>query len=158
MADREDVYGQGADGGADDDRSWMDRCADEECAGRGPHRGRGPQSWAPDDRRIWEAVCERLLHDRLIDARGMEVEVENGVVTLRGLAAHASDPALARMLVRQTPGVKEVVTELRLDDHPRAARAELGLRTRGYAGNMAPGQVDEAGRQQGPWASPSGAA
>src|SRR4051812_20730898 len=141
-----------------DDRSWMDRCADEECAGRGPHRGRGPQSWAPDDRRVWEIVCERLMHDRLIDAREMEVEVENGVVTLRGVAAHASDPALARMLVRQTPGVRDVVTELRIETRQRSARAELGSRTSGYAANMASGQADEDGRRQGPWASPSGAA
>lgn len=139
MADREDVSGQGAESGADDDRSWMDRCADEEVAGRGPHRGRGPQSWAPDDRRIYEAVCERLLHDRLIDARGMEVEVDGGVVTLRGTAAHASDPALARLLVRETPGVKDVVTELSVlphatepahpaeeDPHARSDRSPLG--------------------------------
>ena len=106
-------YGASADTGErGDDRSWMDICADEECAGRGPHRGRGPQSWAPDDRRIYEAVCERLLHDRLIDARAMEVEVDGGVVYLRGQVAHASDPAHARMLVRETAGVKDVVTEL----------------------------------------------
>jgi hypothetical protein len=88
----------------------------------------------------------------------MEVEVENGVVTLRGVAAHASDPALARMLVRETPGVKDVVVELRVEARQRTARPELGSRTGGYAGNMAPGQSDEEGRQQGPWASPSGAA
>jgi osmotically-inducible protein OsmY len=154
MADREELNPR-AD---DDDRSWMDRCADEEVAGRGPHRGRGPQSWAPDDQRIYEIVCERLLQDRLIDARGMEVEVEDGVVTLRGSAAHASDPALARMLVRETPGVKEVVTELRIEGPRRATRPELGTRTSGYSGHLSPGEADEAGRRQGPWASPSGAA
>jgi hypothetical protein len=111
-ADYERSQGDRGDNFGADDRSWMDRCADEECAGRGPHRGRGPQSWAPDDRRIWEEVCERLLHDPLIDARGMEVEVENGVVHLRGTATHASDPAHARLLLRHTPGVKDIRTDL----------------------------------------------
>jgi hypothetical protein len=106
--------GSGLEG---DDRSWFDLCVDDECAGRTHHRGRGPKDWSRDDRRIYEEVCERLLHDRLIDARGMEVHVHEGVVTLSGEARAAADPLLAERLVRETPGVKGVQLELAV--HPR---------------------------------------
>jgi hypothetical protein len=108
---------EAADG---DERSWIDRCADDELGGRSHHRGRGPQDWSRDDRRIYEAVCERLLHDRLIDARGIEVEVDAAVVTLRGEARGAADPALARRLAAETPGVKDV--ELELTVNPNSPR------------------------------------
>jgi len=98
-----------------DDRSWMDRCADDEHTGRGHHRGRGPKSWNRGDQQIYVEVCERLLHDRLIDPRGIEVEVEDGVVTLTGEARGAADPALVRRLVSATPGVKDVRVELRVN-------------------------------------------
>ncbi|HEV2532477.1 BON domain-containing protein [Phenylobacterium sp.] len=110
MADRRSEDRAGAD-----DRSWMDRCADDELGGRGHHRGRGPKDWSRDDQRLYEEVCERLLHDRLIDARGIEVEVEDGVVTLRGEARGASDPALALRLVHETPGVKGVEIDLKVN-------------------------------------------
>jgi hypothetical protein len=100
-----------------DDRSWMDRCVDDEHAGRSHHRGRGPRDWSRDDRRLYEEVCERLLHDRLIDARGIEVTVEDGVVSLKGEARGASDPALARRLVLETPGVKAVEIDLAVNPH-----------------------------------------
>lgn len=101
-----------------DDRSWIDQCADDEASGRKHHRGRGPKGWARDDQRLYEEVCERLLHDRLIDARGIEVEVDDGVVTLRGEARAAADPMLAERLVRETPGVKDVRLDLQLRPRP----------------------------------------
>ena len=95
-----------------DDRSWVDLCADDELWGRSHHRGRGPQDWSRDDQLVYVEVCERLLHDRLIDARGIEVEVEDGVVSLRGEVRAAADPVLAARLVGETPGVKGVRLEL----------------------------------------------
>jgi hypothetical protein len=108
---------------ASDDRSWIDRCADDECAGRGRHAGRGPKDWSRDDQKLYVEVCERLLHDRLIDARGLEVEVEDGVVRLRGQAAAPADPALIRRLVSETPGVKGLEMSLTLGA-PRPGRPE----------------------------------
>ena len=101
-----DGPGRDAEFGADD-RSWVDLCADDECAGRRRHHaGRGPKDWSRSDQALYVEVCERLMADRLIDARGLEVEVEDGVVTLRGRAAAPADPALIERLVRETPGVK----------------------------------------------------
>ena len=106
------------------DRSWIDTCADDEVSGRSHHRGRGPKGWSRDDRRIYEDVCERLLHDRLIDARGIEVEVENGVVMLRGEARAAADPALAERLARETPGVTGVEVDLVVRPRPHPPEPE----------------------------------
>lgn len=104
-------------GGRDDlagshDRSWIDVCADDEASGRSHHRGRGPRDWSREDRQIYEAVCERLLRDPLLDARGMSVEVQDGVVSLIGEARHTSDPALARLLASEVAGVRGVRTDL----------------------------------------------
>ncbi|HEX3699676.1 MAG TPA: BON domain-containing protein [Phenylobacterium sp.] len=119
------IGGRGEDFGADD-RSWMDRCADDECAGlRRHHAGRGPKGWNRDDQALYAAVCERLTHDRLIDARGVEVEVENGVVTVRGQAAAPADAALIERLVRETAGVKGL--ELHLAMRPRGEAAARAL-------------------------------
>jgi hypothetical protein len=106
--------GRGGDIASDEDRSWFDVCADDECAGRPHHRGQGPKGWARSDQQIYEAVCERLTRDRLIDARGFEVDVEQGVVTLRGLARAPADPRHAAELARATPGVRAVRLELTL--------------------------------------------
>jgi hypothetical protein len=111
------VGGRGENFGGDD-RSWIDRCADDEAQGRRRHRGRGPKHWARDDQLLYEEVCERLLHDRLIDARGIEVEVDAGVVTLRGEVRAPADPALAQHLVREIPGVRNVEMELVLRPKP----------------------------------------
>lgn len=108
-----------------DDRSWIDRCADDELAGRSHHRGRGPKDWSRDDQQVYVEVCERLLHDRLIDARGIEVEVEAGVVTLKGEARAAADPWLAQRLVVETPGVKGVQLELTVRLRPPEPKPEV---------------------------------
>lgn len=118
------VGGRGEAFGADD-RSWIDRCADDEACGRSHHRGRGPRGWARDDQRLYEAVCERLLQDPLIDARGIEVEVEDGVVTLRGRARAPADPRLAERLVKETPGVKGLRLELSVGGEAGAMRRPL---------------------------------
>lgn len=100
----------------EDDRSWMDSRADQQLRGNGPHRGRGPQGWKPSDQWIQEEICERLTNDRLIDARGIEVAVAAGVVTLRGATPGASDPVLAGRIAREVPGVAEVRSELEVHE------------------------------------------
>jgi hypothetical protein len=106
------TFGPRGDDDTADDRSWFDLCVDDELSGRPHHRGQGPRDWNRDDQLVYEAVCERLLRNRLIDARGMEVDVEEGVVTLRGQVRAAADPRLADRLARATPGVREVRLEL----------------------------------------------
>jgi hypothetical protein len=112
-------YGSSLDTAAE--RSWIDDRAERQ----GPHRGRGPQGWTRPDERIREEVSERLTQDRLIDARGIEVEVQDGVVTLRGEAAGAADPTHAEGLARQVSGVKDVRIELTVGDGPDTGLPKL---------------------------------
>ncbi|HEY8573399.1 BON domain-containing protein [Phenylobacterium sp.] len=125
---------RGEDFGGDSSRSFMDHRAEREIAGGGPHRGRGPQGWTRADQRIHEDVCERLAEDRLIDAREIEVEVQDGVVTLRGEAMGAADPHRAEQIARRASGVKDVRVELSVREGgassmPRHASEDAGQRT-----------------------------
>jgi hypothetical protein len=60
------------------------------------------------------------MEDRLLDARGVEVSADDGVVTLSGVVPGSSDVAHAAMLARQTAGVSEVVNRLTVLPGPRA--------------------------------------
>jgi hypothetical protein len=113
--------GRGEDFGADE-RSWMDICADQHQR-QGPHRGRGPR-WTRSDERLHEAVSEHLAEDRLLDARGIVVEVEDGLVTLAGVVRSPSDRRLAEILVREVAGVVQVHNDLTV---------HLGAESRGWA-------------------------
>lgn len=86
----------------------------------GLHAGKGPRGWTPSDSRLIEEVSERLMEDRLLDAREVEVSADGGIVTLEGEVPGASDAAHAEMLVRATPGVSAVRNRLRHDPGPRA--------------------------------------
>lgn len=88
---------------------------------RGAHIGKGPLGWTPSDDRLREEVSYRLMEDRILDAREVEVSVDGGVVTLAGEVPGASDMAHAEMLARETPGVMQVVNRLSLHRGPRKA-------------------------------------
>ena len=47
------------------------------------YRGRGPRGYTRSDERLLETICERLTDDPRIDARDIEVQVQQQVVTLR---------------------------------------------------------------------------
>ena len=84
------------------------------------YTGRGPRGWTLRDDRLIEEVSDRLMEDRLIDARGVEVSANAGVVTLAGEVPGASDVAHAEMLARQTAGVTQVVNRLVVHPGERA--------------------------------------
>ena len=94
-----------------DDRSWMDACVDRYMA-QGPHAGRGPKEWRRSDAVLQDAVSERLAQDRLLDARGIMVEVEDGVVSLEGQVRTPSDRRLADLLAHEVGGVNQVLNHL----------------------------------------------
>lgn len=65
-----------------------------------------------NDERLAGAVSERLAEDRLLDARGIEVSVQGGRVTLQGTVPHAADAALAELIAAGTAGVEAVDNRL----------------------------------------------
>lgn len=84
------------------------------------HQGKGPRGWTLRDDRVIEEVSDRLMEDRLLDARHIEVSASAGVVTLEGNVPGASDVAHAELLAHQAPGVLQVINRLRVEPGPRA--------------------------------------
>ena len=87
---------------------------------QGLHAGKGPRGWTLTDSRLIDEVSDRLMEDRLLDAREVEVSAGAGVVTLSGEVPGASVVAHAEMLARQTTGVREVRNQLTFRPGPRA--------------------------------------
>jgi osmotically-inducible protein OsmY len=53
-------------------------------ANRPSYQGRGPRGYVRSDERLQELICERLTDDPLVDASDVDVQVDDGEVTLSG--------------------------------------------------------------------------
>lgn len=85
-----------------------------EAAGEAHHWGKGPKNYKRSDARIFEDVCERLKESTELDARTIEVSVDEGVVTLKGEVMNRDQKRLAEWLIERTSGVQDILNELRL--------------------------------------------
>jgi hypothetical protein len=81
----------------------------------GPHTGRGPRGYRRSDDRVKEEVCDRLERHGQIDAGEIDVEVREGIVTLRGKVDDRRTKRLAEEAVENVHGVKDVMNELKVD-------------------------------------------
>ncbi len=77
-------------------------------------RGKGPKGYHRPDGRIYEDVCEALLNDRFIDASDIDVEVHEGVVTLRGAVESRRMKKEAELCIDNIFGVVDVFNLLNL--------------------------------------------
>jgi osmotically-inducible protein OsmY len=80
----------------------------------GPYTGRGPKGYKRSDERIKEEVSDHLEQNGMIDASEIQVEVQNGVVTLQGSVESRQMKRMAEDLVENCPGVKDVHNHLRM--------------------------------------------
>jgi len=111
--ERESVHGRGHDEGwRSDDRQ------------HGQHRGKGPKGYTRSDERIREEVSDRLMFDADIDASEIEVEVQNGEVTLRGTVDRRETKRAVEDIAESVHGVGEVQNQLRV--HGGNGRADNG--------------------------------
>ncbi|HET7037132.1 MAG TPA: BON domain-containing protein [Thermomicrobiaceae bacterium] len=76
---------------------------------QGPQSGKGPRR---ADARIQEDVSEQLHNHAWLDARDIEVRVNQGEVTLTGSVATRQDKRLAEKLADSVPGVIDVHNRL----------------------------------------------
>src|SRR5947199_3867565 len=81
----------------------------------GPHAGRGPKGYQRSNERIHEEVCEVLTRHGHVDARDIEIRVEDGEVTLEGTVGSRREKRLAEEAVENLSGVKDVHNHLRID-------------------------------------------
>ena len=80
----------------------------------GPHSGRGPQGYQRSDARIEEDICEHLTHHGMLDASGIQVQVENGEVTLTGTVESRQAKRLAEDILDGISGVRDIHNQLRV--------------------------------------------
>lgn len=77
-------------------------------------RGRGPKNYQRPDQRIVEDLCERLTDDDDIDASDIEVQVDQGVVTLAGTVGERWMKHRAEDLAGRCSGVRDVDNRIRV--------------------------------------------
>jgi osmotically-inducible protein OsmY len=77
--------------------------------------GRGPKGWTRSDDNIRDEVCMALERHPRIDASEIEVDVKEGVVTLKGNIHDRPAKRLAEDIVEWLPGVKDINNQLTVD-------------------------------------------
>lgn len=112
--------------GSEHERGFLDRAGDEiaswfgdeEAARRREmdHSGRGPQNYTRSDERILEDACDNLTDDWAVDARNVQVTVENGEVTLDGTVPDRRQKRRAEDCVECISGVGHVQNNLRVEE------------------------------------------
>ena len=118
-SDREERGGQ-------TERGFLERAGDEVASWFGDvdaarrreqdHRGKGPANYKRTDERILEDVCDCLTEDRRVDARNVQVTVNEGEVTLDGTVDSREAKRRAEDLVDDISGVGHVQNNLRVKD------------------------------------------
>lgn len=91
-------------------RTQFWRPGDEEDIPR--HIGKGPKGYTRKDDRIFEDVCEYLTQDPSVDATDLTVEVESGIVTLRGTVENVRMKQAAHDCAQSASGVLGINNEI----------------------------------------------
>ena len=78
------------------------------------YRGLGPQNYTRSDERIREDLNERLTDADDIDARGLMVEVSNGIATLSGNVEQRWMKHRAEDIVENCSGVRDVRNQIQV--------------------------------------------
>jgi BON domain-containing protein len=81
-------------------------------------RGLGPLGDSRSDARVREQVCDALTRHDGVDARDVEVAVQNGEVTLTGSVPERSMKRAAEDAAESCRGVSDVHNRLRVLGHP----------------------------------------
>jgi osmotically-inducible protein OsmY len=69
----------------------------------------------PSDDQIYDQVRQRLAADRDVKGGAIEVEVHEGVVTLRGKVRQEKQKTKAERIAKKVKGVTKVVNELKVE-------------------------------------------
>jgi osmotically-inducible protein OsmY len=108
------------------DTGWSGGARHDDYVRDGDYRGRGPRNYVRSDERIREDVCEALTEDRQVDARDVEVKVEQQVVTLTGRVRTRAQKRRAEDVALACNGVHDVMNALRVsaaDDEVEIGKA-----------------------------------
>jgi len=70
-----------------------------------------------DDDRIYDEVIRRLASDRDIKGNAFEVDVKDGVVTVKGAVTRDKHRTKAERIIRKVKGVRSVVNQLVIKEY-----------------------------------------
>ena len=101
----------------------------------GPFVGQGPRGYQRSDERIKEDVCECLAQHGMIDARNIDVSVENGEVTLRGSVNDRQMKRRAEDAVEAVSGVRDVHNEIRVGEQESNSGNQSGRQPKSKSAN-----------------------
>ncbi len=76
------------------------------------HAGRGPKGYKRSNERIHDEICEILERHPLVDATDIEVEVKDGLVTLKGSVNDRNQKRFAERALDRVRGVDDVRNEI----------------------------------------------
>jgi len=102
-------YGSGFSGGMG---SYSQRGGSQN---RGQFQGRGPKGYRRSDDRIREEISERMTDHPDIDPSDVEIQVQNGEVTLTGSVDHRHAKRLAEDIAEGVAGVRDVHNQIRVN-------------------------------------------
>jgi osmotically-inducible protein OsmY len=80
----------------------------------GEHRGKGPRNYRRSDERILDDVAETLWDHPTLDASEIEIESQNGEVTLKGIVPDRESKRLAEDLIENIKGVTNIENRIRV--------------------------------------------
>lgn len=105
----------------------------------GNHVGKGPKGYRRSDERITEDINEQLMRDGDIDASEIEVQVQDGEVTLTGTADTRQAKRLAEDIAEGISGVQEVLNQIRVrrEEQPPETGTRQGRKGRQSSGGKA---------------------
>ena len=92
----------------------------EEWLSPGPYTGYGPEGYQRSDERIRDEVCERLTRHGMLDARDIEVEVDEGEVTLKGTVEDRRSKRMAEDTAESVSGVWDVHNRLQINEERKS--------------------------------------
>jgi osmotically-inducible protein OsmY len=67
-----------------------------------------------DDNYIYDSVREKLASDSVVKGGAIDVDVKDGVVTLKGKVQEAKQKSKAETLAKKVKGVKSVINQLQV--------------------------------------------
>lgn len=127
-------------------------------SGQQGYRGKGPKGYQRSDDRIKEAVSDALEDADHVDAENIEVQVQNGEVTLTGTVSDRVQKRRAEECVEHLRGVKDVHNQLRVQQGQQAGMSSYGSQmaqgTQSGTGAMGTGSMG-MGSQSGSGSSSS---
>ena len=90
--------------------------------GQQSYHGQGPKNYARPDDRIRDDVCERLSDSHSLNAKDVDVQAKEGLITLSGTVTNREMKREAEDLAHACSGVRDVQNNLRIQ--PQAALAQ----------------------------------